>query len=81
MLDKYLTRAIELAKTSKMGQKHGAILFSNGQVYSNGINTSNRSRINRMTVPSVHAEMDCLTRSPIKKPRYLKGLRVRPQKI
>jgi hypothetical protein len=57
-----LLKAIDLAKQSHMIQKHGAILFHQNRIYSNGINSSNRSRILGKDYPSVHAEMDCISR-------------------
>ncbi len=57
-----LLKAIDLAKQSQMVQKHGAIMFHQHHVYSNGINSSNRSRIMGKDFPCVHAEMDCIAR-------------------
>ncbi len=58
-----LHKAIELAKKSNMQQKHGAVMFYHNHIYSNGINSSNRSRIMGKNYPSVHAEMDCIARN------------------
>jgi len=57
-----LLKAVELAKQSKMIQKHGAVMFHQNHIYSNGINSCNRSRIMGKDFPSVHAEMDCIAR-------------------
>jgi len=57
-----LLKVVDLAKQSKMLQKHGAILFHQNHIYSNGINSCNRSRIMGKDFPSIHAEMDCIAR-------------------
>ena len=57
-----LLKAVDLAKQSKMIQKHGAVLFHQNHIYSNGINSCNRSRIMGKNFPSIHAEMDCIAR-------------------
>ena len=57
-----LLKTIELAKKSKMTQKHGAIMFYQNRVYSSGINNSIRSRMMGKNFPSIHAEMDCISR-------------------
>jgi len=70
-----LHKAIDMAKKSTMAFRHGAILFSKKRVYSSGYNRSDRSRLNGMDFPSIHAEMDSITCSisPLKRKHYLKG--------
>jgi hypothetical protein len=58
-----LLKAIELAKQSTMIQKHGAVMFYQNHIYSNGINSCNRSRIMGKDYPSIHAEIDCIARN------------------
>jgi hypothetical protein len=57
-----LLKAVDLAKQSKMIQKHGAVMFHQNHIYSNGINSCNRSRIMGKDFPSIHAEIDCIAR-------------------
>jgi hypothetical protein len=85
-----LSKVINLAQTSLMNQKHGAILFSKNHIYAEGIN-NNRTRLARRNIPSVHAEMDCMNRGlgskassltpPTKKKCYLKGKCKREKEI
>ena len=54
-----INQAISMAQTSKLNNKHGAILFSGSTIYSKSVN-SDRTRILKSTYPSEHAEMSCL---------------------
>ena len=62
---KYLQYAMGALDKSKMSHSHGAVMWSSGEIISTGVN-NDKTRINGMNVPSVHAEMDCM--------RRLKGL-------
>jgi hypothetical protein len=58
-----LSKAIDMAKQSKMTQKHGAVMFHQNHIFSCGINCCNRSRIMGKNYPSIHAEIDCIAHS------------------
>ena len=73
-----LGKAMELAKQSRMIQKHGAVLFYQNQIYGNGINSGSRSRLMGRDFPSIHAEMDCISR--VFKPKY-RLLRKKQQEV
>lgn len=56
---RFIHRAIETANNSSMSCKHGSILVKGGKIVSTGFN-SNRTRINKTNVCSIHAEMASL---------------------
>lgn len=64
-LNTILLKAIELAKTSQMDQKHSAIMFRQGKIYSYGINSNDRTHMFGCNYPCIHAEMDCINRSSL----------------
>lgn len=55
-----LNEAIQLAKKSQMGQRHGAILISSGAVFGRGTNSSDRSQYGKIVFPGAHAELNAI---------------------
>ena len=56
-----IQRAIANAQSSLIRSfRHGAIMFDKNKIYSEGHNSSNRTYLNGMITPSIHAEMQCV---------------------
>lgn len=55
-----LNEAIQFARKSPMGQRHGAILFSSGAIFGRGTNSSDRSQYGKVTFPGAHAELNAI---------------------
>jgi hypothetical protein len=65
--EKYINKAIDLANNSTMSQKHGSILFSGGKILGCGFNSNSRTCACDRILPAMHAEIDCILNSPLKK--------------
>ena len=68
--DTLLNKAVEAANKSVLSFKHGAILFKHKNIFSIGNNKSDRSQINGITYPSIHAEMDTMHKMKMNKLCY-----------
>lgn len=62
--------AVQEAKQSRCGYKHGAVLFSKkNKIIGKGCNSDDRNYYKKGLYPSIHAEIDCIKRSFLDKPR------------
>ena len=58
-LQHYIDLAINKAMTSECDDfKHGAILMKNGKIIRYGVNSNNRTKMDVVYLPSIHAEFN-----------------------
>lgn len=62
----YMQEAISNAFESTMQSRHGAVIFTGGKIVGKGCN-SRRSNFDKIMIPAIHAEMQCIKDGRLKR--------------